>query len=322
MSKKWIITISIAIVVLASVLISFWTLFGLSSVSINFKSTTKNLTVTEEEIVEAGEFRLGASVLFEGKKKSIDKINEKAKKNENFAYIRVINIETIFPNKFVVHIAEREELFAIKINSQYLVCDRDLRVLKVLDSFESETENPILVEGLTITSSEVQIGDFLSVEEECLKKFYSVMLQNNRSLAQQIGKFKQISLSKYQDEITSKEYISMKLVTFEGKEYQINNPDFAFASKVQKMFAVESTIYSHDLDGFGNLIDKNGQIIYVEETEGGEYVLFNEEIGEPTKKVPLSKNLISDCIIKIDNFTLTEHINRSENDIYYSFVKK
>ena len=70
MSKKLIISLSIAFSVLAVVLILFWTLFVLSSVSVKFHSTTINLNITEEEIVEAGDFRFGACVFFEGKNKN------------------------------------------------------------------------------------------------------------------------------------------------------------------------------------------------------------------------------------------------------------
>ena len=129
MSKKLIVSLVIVGVVVAIVLILFWTLFGLSSVSVEFASSLENLTVSAEEIVEAGQFRMGSCVLFEGKRKSVEKIYAKAKENPNFAYIRVLNIETVFPNKFVIHVAEREELFAVNYNGQTLICDRDLRVL-------------------------------------------------------------------------------------------------------------------------------------------------------------------------------------------------
>jgi hypothetical protein len=41
---------------------------------------------------------------------------EKNLEKEN-SYLKVINIETIFPNKLIVHCAEREEFFSIKKNN-------------------------------------------------------------------------------------------------------------------------------------------------------------------------------------------------------------
>ena len=70
LSKKAIIITSVCVGVVAVVLILFWTLFALSSVTVEFHTTTKNLTLSEEEIVEAGDFSYGTCVLFDGKSMS------------------------------------------------------------------------------------------------------------------------------------------------------------------------------------------------------------------------------------------------------------
>ena len=151
------------IALIAAILISFWTLFALSTVIVDFKTTTKNLTITSEEIVDAGKFNYGASVLFDGKNKYIDNINSKIQENENFAYLEVVNIETVFPNKYVIHVAEREEVFAINLQDKYLICDDDLRILRIENEFQNDRENPILLEGLNVLNDECKIGDFLLV---------------------------------------------------------------------------------------------------------------------------------------------------------------
>ena len=299
-----------------------WTLFALSSVSVSFESTTKNLNVSEEEIVQAGGFRYGATVIFEGKKKSIAKINNYVSQNENFAYLRVINIETVFPNKFVIHVAEREELFAVEHDSQFLICDRDFRVLRIEQSFASEQDNAILLKGLDVKNEEISVGDFLDIGQTSMKDFYSVMLRNNRNLAQQIGKFKQIELDTYQDSLTKIEYISMKLTTFQGRKFLVNNIDFAFENKVQLMFAVESSMFNQKVDESGIIVDSKDNPMYVVKTESGEYTLFDEEKHSPEQKGPFTYELLQRCLIKVDNLTLTDYLDRTENDIYYSFMEK
>lgn len=321
MNKKLLISLSIVFGVVAVALILMWTLFGLSSVVVERHSTTQNLSVTDDEIVAAGQFRMHASVLFEGKKKSVQNIENFAYENENFAYIRVLNIETKFPNKFVIHIAEREELFAVEKDGQTLVCDRDLRVLRKTDSFVNTNQNAIVLSGLTIENAEIRVGDFLSVKESGIKNFYASMLKNNRDLSEQLGKFEKITLSKYADEVTSKEYVSVKLETFAGKTFVINNIDFALSEKVQKMFAVESAIYSAEMDGSGNLLDKDGNIVYVVKNEHDEYETFDSEKHAEADKVALTYALVNNCYIKIDNFTLNEYIDRSAKDIYYCLVE-
>lgn len=321
MNKKLLISLSIVFGVIAVALILTWTLFGLSSVSVERHSTTQNLSVTDEEIVAAGKFRLHASVLFEGKKRSIKNIENFAYENENFAYIRVLNIETRFPNKFVIHIAEREELFAIEKDGQTFICDRDLRVLRKTDSFVNTNQNAIVLSGLEIENTQIKVGDFLSVKQSGIKNFYSGMLKSNRSLTEQLGKFEKLTLSSYTDSLTHKEYVSLKMETFAGKTFVINNIDFAFAEKLQKLFAVESAIYSAETDGSGNLLDANGEIIYVVKNDDNEYVMFDSSKHDEEDKVALTYALINNCYIKVDNLTLSEYVKRTTHDIYYSFVE-
>lgn len=332
MSKKLIVTLSIVFGIVVVLLILFWTLFALSSVSVNFKSTTQNLVLSEEEIVEAGQFRYGSCVLFEGKKKSINKINAKVYEDERFAYLRVVNIETVFPNKFVIHVSEREELFAVENDGQVLICDRDFRVLrKVEDLYESTQSNAIYLQGLKFDNKNLKVGDFLNVEQNSMKKFYSIMLQNNRDLNQQLGKFKEIKLDTYEDELTKKEYTSMTLTTFQNRKFVVNNIDFALGNKIQKLFAVESSIYSQNVDSLGNITNSKGETIYVVKSKNGEYISYeiakdlkndnDENLYHESDKMPLTYQILAKCYIKIDNLTLTDYVERTEEDIYYSFVE-
>lgn len=307
---------------IAVILILFWTLFALSSVSVQYASTTINLNVGTEEIVEAGGFRKGACVLFEGKKKSVEKIYNHTKENENFAYLRILNIETKFPNKFVVHVAEREELFAVQHNGKFLICDRDLRVLKILEEFLSTKENPILLTGLEIKDENFGVGDFLNVGQTSVMKFYDAMLRNNRSLIEQRGKFEKIQLSTYKDSTTQKTYISITMESFAGRKFVINNIDFAFANKIQKMFAAESALFGQNADENGNITNSKGEILFVVKNEKGEYLPFDASVHEEEKKMALTYQILERCILKVDNFTLSDYINRNENDIFYSLVDK
>ena len=321
MRKKLLITLSITFGIVAVLLILFWTLFGLSSITVQYHSTKDNLTITDSEIIAAGQFRKHSSVLFEGKKKSIKKIEKFAFENENFAYLRVLNIETVFPNKFVIHVAEREELFAVAHGEKFLICDRDLRVLRIMDGYTSTGTNPILLENLTIQNTDVKVGSFLRVQEKNIQNLYGAFLKNNQTLAMQRGHYKQMGLSTYQDEITLKNYFALSLQTFSGRRFVINNIDFALNEKVQKMLAVESELFALEVDGDGDIIN-DGEKIYVVQLESGEYVSFDSEKHDEANKVALSYDLLSNCYVKIDNFTLTKYIDRTSADIYYSFVEE
>lgn len=315
MSKKLVISLSIVFGIIVVVLILFWTLFGLSSVTVEYSSSKINLSISDAEIVESGDFHMGACVLFESKKKSIENIENKAKTNKNFAYLRVLNIETVFPNKFVIHVAEREELFAVEFGQAegkktYFICDRDLRVLDVVPDLSEK--NCIVLQNLSIKNENIEIGDFLDVEEKGVKNFYSAMLQNNITLSQQLGKFESAKTLKIEDELGA-EYAALELMSKSGRKYLIENIDFAFAEKIQLLFSVESTLFGYEnLDEAGNLLDENGQKIMLTLDENKRYL--KDESGN----IPLSISLLSRCEIVLANLVLDEFHNRTAKDIYYA----
>ncbi len=307
--------------VLAVFLISLWTLFGLSSVSVEYNTTTKNLSATEQEIVKAGEFKNHSCVLFAKKKNNINKIYAHTKDNENFAYIKILNIETKFPNKYVIHVAERKELYAIKIDSTFYILDDEFRVLRIADTFASTEKNAILLEGLDVKNSTIKVGDFLSVGQAGMKNLYSAFVRNNRSFAEQIGKFEKMGLSVYEDEFTHKEYTALALTTFAGRKFVINNIDFALSEKLQKMYAVESMLYSMPTNTDGKFVDKDGNVIYVVKLDTNEYVAFDSEKHEESQKIAFGIDILQNCYIKIDNLTLAKYVNRNTKDIYYSIIE-
>ncbi len=316
MSKKAIISLSITLAVIAVILISFWTLFALSSVSVDYKTTTKNLTISNEDIVEAGNFNYGASVLFDGKNKYVERINEMASVNENFAYLEVVNIETVFPNKYVIHVAEREEVFAIKADEKYLICDEDLRILKIEDVFESEKDNPILVENLIIKNENFEIGDFLEVEQNGIKNVYNALLVNNRNLTESCGYIKSLTLGENHVEITDKDYVNMTIKTFSDRTYVINNIDFALENKFQLMFSIDSSIFNQ-INEEGKLVDKNGNVVcdYVYDEEGN---IMYDESGQPVKGKEWTYERLCKGYILIDNFILNDYQETKPTDIYYN----
>jgi len=319
LKKKLIISLSVVFGFVAVLLILFWTLFALSKVTVSFSTSIENLTVSKEEIIKVGKFRKGASVLFEGKKKSIKRIDEYVSENENFAYIKIENIETVFPNKFVIHISEREELFAIPFQESFLICDRELRVLRVADSFVSKQSNAILLEGLGIKNTEIKVGDFLKVEEKNITKLYSAFVKNNRNLNEQRSKFEKISVSHYKDAFTKKEYVALELSTFSGRKLEILNIDFALSNKIRLLYAVESAVYGQSVDADGDMLDKSGKKVFFKKLETGEYVTFDEEKDDPSAKLSYLQ-VLANCKIRVDNLTLSEFVDRDNNDIYYALV--
>ena len=317
--KKLIISLSVVFGCIALMLILFWTMFGLSKVVVAFDSTTINLTnLSQEEIVDAGQFDKGESVLFAGKEKYAKNIEKFAEQDKRFAYIKVVNIETVFPNKYVVHIVEREELFGIAYGEQFLICDRDLRVLKIVDSLVFE--DVIVVENMQTYTENPKEGDFLQAKQQALSKFCSAMIANNRDLSTQLAKFEKIVFEDYFDDFTGKGYVQMSLQTAQGRKFVVKNIDFALKQKFQKMFAVEAQLFASEVDEQGRLLDAEGKVRFVVKNADGIYVNFNVEEHDPDAKVALSMELLANSYIAVDNLTLTDYLPRKETDVYSMIV--
>ncbi len=103
-------------------------LFMLSSVKVNFLSSCPMFVAKEDMIIESANFEYGKSVFF--LKKDVYKNNLEI----NNPYLKVINIETIFPNKLKINCVQRESLFCIKNFDYYYILDDDFKVLEKTDS--------------------------------------------------------------------------------------------------------------------------------------------------------------------------------------------
>lgn len=144
---------------LVSVIVLSSAMFSLSDVSINFMSTTSVLTGSEQVILDSADFQSGKNVLFINKGLYVSKIEAL------FPYIKVVNIETKFPNRLVVNCVERNEVFVIKLpDNTYAVCDEEFKVLRKAVSFINTPENAILLTGLESLPSNITAGKFLNLD--------------------------------------------------------------------------------------------------------------------------------------------------------------
>ena len=113
--KKWLIAGGVIIGIVAIFLILLFTVFTLKTVDIKFHTSVDKLVGMQEQIIEKGDFRYNSTVVFHSKKGYVDKLEKE------FPYLEVVNIETVFPNKFVLHVAEREEVYAVKTENDFLI---------------------------------------------------------------------------------------------------------------------------------------------------------------------------------------------------------
>lgn len=174
------------------VILSF-TLFSLNSVSVEFETTSLvfDITDSEKDIVQTAALPEGACVFF------MDKSEPTKRLEKAFPYLKVINIETVFPNKAIIHCAEREEVFSLQIeNGKELILDESLKILKIQDAQISTQFNPIQLLDFQVLSSTTEVGEKITFGDDvdtAIKNFLPAMKLNNRTTAESKALIQSIS---------------------------------------------------------------------------------------------------------------------------------
>ena len=253
MKKKWIIALSTIFAVIVLVVILSFTLFSLRTIELDFRTNKTYITETDQEIIESGEIKMGGSVFFRSKNKYIEKIESKN------PYIKVINIETVFPSKFVIHVAERQEIFAVEHNDQFYITDDEFKVLRITDSYISDQTNAMLLEGLQVADENYAVGQFMDVSG--YQPIYDALFENNRSLSEQITLIESINLTEIYDDVLNENQSAIELEFFNGQTYIIYNSTYGLTYKVELMLDVFSQIYTY----IGQTIKVNGEDVVLTE---------------------------------------------------------
>ena len=158
--KKLIALFSIVFVILFIVIMM--TVFTLQSVNVFFVAPTLEHSFEVKKIIDDGNFAFGKSLFLQNKDDYIARIEK------NNPYAKVVQIETKFPNRFVVYIEERQVLYSLhnEIENTYVLLDEDFKVLDIVDEeayWELEL-TPIAIECANYTIVyQFGEGDFLQL---------------------------------------------------------------------------------------------------------------------------------------------------------------
>lgn len=254
MKKKWIIALSIIVGIVLILVILAFTLFSLKSVSIDYRTNKVYITATDDEIIESADIDMGGSVFFRNKQYYIDNI-ERAN-----PYVKVVNIETVFPSSFVIHIAERQKVFAVEHNGQCYIVDEDYKVLEIIGEYNPEQTDAILLNGLEVSGTSYAVGEFLQVTNS--QPIYSALYENNRPLNEQKEMIESITFASTFDDNLGREVDIIELKFFSGQTFKIINSSYGLRYKTALM-----------LDVFSQIYDFIGQTVTID----GEDVLLTEE---------------------------------------------
>ena len=232
--KKLLIILScIAGAILLFVILLF-TLFRLNKVELNFKNET-TIFASEDmqnKVIKSGGFSYSLPIF------SCDKKLITQKLELDNSYLKIINIETVFPNKLVVHCAQREELFTIKIGDNlYYTIDEDLKILTTSTSFESTQTNSVYLGEVEVKNKTAKVGEFLNLynSEEILKNVATAFAYNNKTVSDIKGMFKQINVSYENNYFTGKSEVVLRFVTFDNFTIKIDLPSHHLIGKLNLM---------------------------------------------------------------------------------------
>ena len=246
--KKLIIVLSVIVALLITLIVLMFTLFSLKNVEIEFETGNKIIT-NEMQSQIISEIDLGGTVFFKNKDEMTSKIEKK------YPYVKVINIETIMPNKFIIHIAERQEIYAITSLNRTCYLDNELKVLRIEEeSFVSTSTNAIKLDlfGLDFDLSAFSEGQFFDISEltinssnksinlgeqtqEVLNNLLNCFQINNRTLVDLKALAKSITFSTYIDYRNGETALQAKIVDFNDFEIFILCPCENLEDKVSNM---------------------------------------------------------------------------------------
>jgi len=233
LKKKLIISVCSVFFVVGIIVLLAYTFFSLGEVKIDFRtSATIEENATEEDIIKASGIELGGTVFFRNKQKYIDNIEYE------YPYLNVINIETEFPSTMVIHIAYRQEVYAVEGQDGFYICDEEFKVLKIKETFESTTENAILLSGDLQIKNE-KVGDYLDIDVKLYQAFY----QNNYRLGMCKDLIKEIKVEKEFDDSIAQERKVLKLNLYSGQTVSIANYQVNLPYKVYLFSQVYSSLF-------------------------------------------------------------------------------
>ncbi len=292
--KKWLIASGILIGLILVLVILNFTLFALRNVEVDFKNQSTIFTSeAQENIANNSAIPRGASVF------TINKTQIKDQLERDNPYLKIVNIETVFPNKIIIHCAEREETYAIRAGeSRYFICDADFKVLNIQAHFRDDQYNAILFEGLEniiTNANRVNAGEFLefSSDTDLLMGLGKALLQNNKTVAMQRGLISSITLTSAIYPFTAINLPYFAIKDYNGFVTNIYKPDTLLAEKLQYMFAtlsqvvyIPSVFYQKDIEDGKITLEQIDEQYYLDytleilENNSGELVIRLEKLNE------------------------------------------
>ncbi|MDR0850212.1 MAG: FtsQ-type POTRA domain-containing protein [Christensenellaceae bacterium] len=299
MKNKVLISIlcCFAFVVLIVVLSS--TVFTLKEVRVEFYDTNdqlitdyntlKHFTAADtQSIIDSANFNMGQNIFLVKKEQYTNSLEK------NNPYLKVITLTTYFPNKIIIKVHEREELFAVPYGSSglYAITDGEMKVL-----YTTDTPDPfgaVVVSGLDIDAAGVIVGqkltggnvDVAAQLNYGLQKSLDIVLALKNQVILQVFKSAVFEVDTLNSEhimlrMMTRDHIPLydtngnpildsitglpKSITIAGMKIEIHNAAYRLDYKIQSAFQIFEYIVNQEygqieVEGSGTIEEYKGTI--------------------------------------------------------------
>ena len=249
-----VIIASALLIVLITLIILMFTLFSLKNVEVEMETEFLNVSKEMQEEIKS-EIQTGGTVFFKNKEDAVKNIEKK------YPYAKVVNIETVIPNKFIIHIAERQEVYSITSNGKKYVLDNELKVLRIAEDLTGTVELNLF--GLEFDFSSVSAGSFLNLSDikvsndenlanigadagQILFEMVNCFQINNRSIVDLKAMCAKISFETHIDYRSGERAVCLKIVDDNQFEIKILSPLENMVNKVSKMLSAYSDVCANN----------------------------------------------------------------------------
>lgn len=235
--KKLLIILSSVFGAVLLLFILSFTLFRVHNVKLNFKNETTIYASEErqEAVINSGQISRSAPIFAINKKAIVENLER-----EN-SYLKVVNIETVFPNTLIIHCAEREELFSVKIGENlYYYVDEDLKILRLDISHNSSQTDAILLNNVEVVNPSAKVGEHLKIQsdENLILQIADAFAYNNKTIADVRAMFSEINLSYEKDYYTAVSVPVLTFTTFDNFEIKLGYATNHLIEKINLMLAL------------------------------------------------------------------------------------
>lgn len=232
-----IILSSVMFVVVLCTILSF-TLFRVHNISLDFQNATVEFAdeTVQNEVIQSADVNTKIPIFALNKSQIAERLEKRNPK------LKVINLETVFPNKLIIHCAEREKTFCVKARADvYYICDDNLKVLKVVGEPTSQTQgNMVHLSGVTVLNTGAVDGDLLDLYEgeNVITKISTAFAYNNKNITDIKCMFKSIDFKYETNYYLCKATPTLTLTTYDDFKIVIRNADSYLTTKINLMLNI------------------------------------------------------------------------------------